>query len=162
MGYYKNPLHLDVVDRYLRRMGDKNDFRRGSAESGIVLSPIRHGNRSTTIKTLWIICLVHRSTAYFNLKRALYQCVADRLMQIRKGCVVVYTCPFGDAKTVILVQDNLYPTPTRLHSHPINIKNKKHNCTCVDGPHLGVVNSLLHVSKYARKSRLNTGDKQVT
>ena len=23
MGDYKNPLHLDVVDRYLRRMGDK-------------------------------------------------------------------------------------------------------------------------------------------
>ena len=23
MWYYKNPLHLDVVDRYLRRMGDK-------------------------------------------------------------------------------------------------------------------------------------------
>ena len=58
---YKNPLHLDVADRYLRRMGDeKKDSRRGSAESGIVLSPMSRRYRSTTINVLRILCLVHQ------------------------------------------------------------------------------------------------------
>ena len=37
-----------------------NDSRRGSAESGIVLYPMSRGYRSTTIKVLWILCLVHQ------------------------------------------------------------------------------------------------------
>ena len=45
-GVYKNPLQLDVVDRYLPRMGDKT-------------IPDEAPYRSTTIKVLWIICLVH-------------------------------------------------------------------------------------------------------
>ena len=38
----------------------ENDFRWGSAESGIVLSPMSFRYRYTTIKVLWIICLVHK------------------------------------------------------------------------------------------------------
>ena len=58
MGDYKNPLHLDVVDT-CDEWGIK-DSRRGYAESGIVLSPMSRRYRSTAIKVLWILCLVHQ------------------------------------------------------------------------------------------------------
>ena len=58
---YKDPLHFDAVDRYLRRMEDKRfQTRRGSAESVIVLSPMSRMYRSTTITVLWFLCLAHR------------------------------------------------------------------------------------------------------
>ena len=57
---YKNPLHLDVVDPYLRQMGDKTIPDDGFAESGIVLSPMSHRYQSTTINVLWILCLIHQ------------------------------------------------------------------------------------------------------
>ena len=42
----------DQVDRYLWRVGDENDSRRGSAECGIALSPTSHSYQSATIKVL--------------------------------------------------------------------------------------------------------------
>ena len=57
---YKNPLHLDVVDRYLRRMGDIMipDEALQSLES--FYPPWVDLYRFTTIKVLWISCLVHQ------------------------------------------------------------------------------------------------------
>ena len=88
-GYdYKNPLHLDVVDRYLRRTGDKtipvwNRF-----------IPMSRRYRPTTIKLLWIFCLVHRWKAYFNIKSPLLSaCLSCPivLIQIRTWCGVART-----------------------------------------------------------------------
>ena len=59
---YKNPLHFDVVDRYLRQMGDKTIPDE---------APPSRRYRSTTIKVLWILCLVHQWTkrkVYFKVK----------------------------------------------------------------------------------------------
>ena len=47
---------IDVVDGYLRSMGDKTI----PASSGIILSPMSCRYRSTTIKVLYILCLVYR------------------------------------------------------------------------------------------------------
>ena len=49
---YKNPLHLDVVDRYLQRMGDNTiaDKALASLESFYPPSPMSRRYRSTTFK----------------------------------------------------------------------------------------------------------------
>ena len=62
---YKNPLHLNVEDRYLRRMGDPDEDP-PSLES--FYSPIRRRYRTTTVNVLWILCLIHRRKAQFNRK----------------------------------------------------------------------------------------------
>ena len=56
----KNPLHLDVVDRYLRQMGDKTIPNEARLSLESFYSPMSHRYRSTTIKVLWILCLVHQ------------------------------------------------------------------------------------------------------
>ena len=65
LNLFKNPLHLDVVARYLRRMGDKTntDAAPPRLESfypqwvvGIDLAQV-----------LRILCLVHRWRTYFNI-----------------------------------------------------------------------------------------------
>ena len=60
MGDYKNPQHLDVVDRYLRRMGDKTIPNEAPPSPESFLSPMSGRYRSTTITVLWILCLVHQ------------------------------------------------------------------------------------------------------
>ena len=65
-----------MADRYLQRMGDKKDFRRGSAESGNVLSPMNCRYQSNTIKVLLILCVVHQLTqikVYFKVKTQEYR-----------------------------------------------------------------------------------------
>ena len=89
---YKNPLHLDVVNWYLRRMGDKTipDEAPPSLESFY-----------TTIKVLWILCLIHQWTptkVYFKVKtqerRRFVGCLTI-VIQIRKwhliACIVMVT-----------------------------------------------------------------------
>ena len=67
---YKNPIHLDVVDRYLRRMGDKR-FQTRLRRVWNRCIPMSSRYRSTKIKELWIRCLVHQETqikVYFKVK----------------------------------------------------------------------------------------------
>ena len=75
---YKNSLQLDVVDGYLRRMGDKTirDEAPPSLES--FYPPMSRRYRSTTIKVLWILCLVHQKTQikmYVQVKTQEHRCV---------------------------------------------------------------------------------------
>ena len=66
----KNALHLDVVVRYARRMGDK----RFQTSLPRVWNRMSHSYRSTTIKTikeLWILCFVHRYKNVFPPKNTL-------------------------------------------------------------------------------------------
>ena len=53
---YKDSLHLVMVIRYLRRMGDKTI----PDEAPPILESRSRRYRSTTIKVLWTVCLVHR------------------------------------------------------------------------------------------------------
>ena len=56
---YKNPQHLDVEHRYLRRMGDETIP--GEAPPSLEsFYPSSCRYISTIIKVLWILCLVHQ------------------------------------------------------------------------------------------------------
>ena len=88
------------------------------ASFGIVLSPIRRSYRSTTIKMLWIFCLVHRQKAYFNLYTTRYQDVAvclTVLIPLRQ-----FQVPLWRHETVICGAKWNMP-PIKTPSSPVNI-----------------------------------------
>ena len=100
MGNYKNPLHLDVINRYLRRMGDKTipDEAPPSLESFYPPWGMPYLDRNV----LCILCLVHQQTlikVYFKVKapehRRFVGCrtVVIHITHIRKwrlnSCVVM-------------------------------------------------------------------------
>ena len=138
---YKNPLHLDVVDRYLRRMGDKKipDEAPPSLESlyppfvaGIDLPQSRccgfFVSFTNNYKLKCILRLKHRTSA---LRRLSHRRHPNK--EVALNCMRRY----GDGVTVIC-------NPLRLN-HIDMKKNINHKCTFVDLRHLCVRDSLLCV-----------------
>ena len=104
--------------------------------------------RSTTIKVLWILCLVHQQTqitVYFKVKAQEHRCFVGCLtvvIHIRKwrliACVVMVT------SWRLLMMQNKACHSLRLKPYRC-IQNIKHSCTFVDLQHLYVRDSLLCV-----------------
>ena len=109
--------------------------------AGIVLSPVSRRYRSTTIKLLWILCLVRRWKYYFIFMIKTPRWSACRscltvVIQIRKWC--------GVARALMGTQRTFCMPSTKTPVIPI-WKYINHDWRGVDIRHIGVMKALSHV-----------------
>ena len=131
---YGNPLHLDMVDRYLQRIRDKTipDEDPPSLECFI---PMSRRYRSATI-VWWIICLLHKRNVYFNWKTQQYR--------LRKWRAVACT---NNATQMTVGFGATWCMPSTKTLVPSLQKYIKRNCTNGDLRHLGFMDYLSNLSK---------------
>ena len=158
---YKNPLHLDVVGRYLRRMGTKR-FQTRLRRVWNRFIPHESQASIYTTKVLWILCLIHRQKSIFWYKNTAIINVSQLSNRRHPNKEVArnFTCPCDDAKDGYFVAPKSECHLPRLQYY--QYKNASVTTVQVSMYDMLVPWILCCMFLYAHKSRFNVRDKKVT